>query len=86
MIKKLAINGGKPVRNNFLIFDSLSIEEEKIKEVEEPLRSGGLGRDPKTHKFEEMFKEYKGDKFAIALNSATFLNYLFLSCFCQITS
>jgi len=71
MIGKLAIYGGKPIRNNFLIFGSPLIEEEEIKEVEKTLRSGWLGTGPRSHKFEEMFKEYKGSKFAIALNSCT---------------
>ena len=39
MIKKLAINSGKPVRNDFLIFGSPLIEEEEIEEVEQSLRS-----------------------------------------------
>lgn len=70
-MEKLAIYGGKPVKNNFLIFGSPLIGEEEIKEVEKTLRSGWLGTGPRVHKFEEMFKEYKGSKFAMALNSCT---------------
>ena len=67
----LAIGGGKPVRANFLVFGSPMIEEQEINEVVDTIKSGWLGTGPKTHKFEEMFKEYKGVKYAMALNSCT---------------
>jgi len=60
-----------PMRDNFLIFGNPLIEEPEIKEVVASLRSGWLGTGPKVHKFEEMFKEYKGSRFAMALNSCT---------------
>jgi dTDP-4-amino-4,6-dideoxygalactose transaminase len=47
------------------------IEEAEIEEVVASLKSGWLGTGPKVHKFEEMFKEYKGSKYAMALNSCT---------------
>jgi dTDP-4-amino-4,6-dideoxygalactose transaminase len=47
------------------------IEQPEIDEVVASLKSGWLGTGPKTHKFEEMFKEYKGSKYAMALNSCT---------------
>ncbi len=68
---KLAINGGRPVRKNFLIFGSPRIEEEEIKEVKATLRSGWLGTGPKVAMFEEMFCKYKSTRFAMALNSCT---------------
>lgn len=68
---KLAIDGGKPVRDDFLVFGSPDIREPEIKEVENTLRSGWLGTGPKTHKFENDFKKYIGCKHALALNSCT---------------
>jgi dTDP-4-amino-4,6-dideoxygalactose transaminase len=58
-------------RSSFLIFGSPLIEEGEIEEVTKTLKSGWLGTGPKVHQFEEMFKEYKGSKFAMALNSCT---------------
>ena len=59
------------MRKDFLVFGSPMIEQPEIDEVVDSLKSGWLGTGPKVHKFEEIFKEYKGAKFAIALNSCT---------------
>ena len=59
------------MRENFLVFGSPLIEQPEIEEVVDSLKSGWLGTGPKTHKFEEMFKKYKGVKYAMALNSCT---------------
>ena len=59
------------MRRDFLIFGSPVIEEPEIEEVVASLKSGWLGTGPKVHKLEEMFKKYKGVKYAIALNSCT---------------
>jgi len=59
------------MRKDFLIFGSPLIEKPEIDEVIDSMKSGWLGTGPKVHKFEEMFKRYKGAKFAIALNSCT---------------
>ena len=58
-------------RKDFLIFGSPLIEEDEIREVEATLRSSWLGTGPKVTRFEEMFKEYTGAKYALALNSCT---------------
>jgi dTDP-4-amino-4,6-dideoxygalactose transaminase len=71
MYGELAINGGQPVRKDFLVFGNPAIEEAEIKEVEDTLRSGWLGTGPKTSRFEEDFKNYIGCKHAIAVNSCT---------------
>lgn len=71
MSDKPAIEGGKPVRGDFLVFGSPMIEEPEINEVLSTIKSGWLGTGPKTHKFEEMFKEYKNVNYALALNSCT---------------
>lgn len=77
-MNKLAIEGGTPVRKDFLIFGSPLIEEVEIQEVVDTLRSGWLGTGPKTHRFEEQFREYIGCKHALALNSCTAGLYLAL--------
>jgi len=58
-------------REKYLIFGSPLIEEPEIQEVVDTLRSGWLGTGPKVAKFEDIFKEYTGAKYAIALNSCT---------------
>ena len=68
---KLAIDGGQPVRKEFLIFGSPRIENQEIEEVVGSLKSGWLSTGPKVHKFEDMFKKYIGCKHALALNSCT---------------
>jgi len=59
------------MRKDFLVFGSPLIEQPEIDEVTASMKSGWLGTGPKVHKFEEMFKEYKGSKHAMALNSCT---------------
>ena len=68
---KLAIHGGSPVRDDFLIFGSPLVGEEEIAEVVATLRSGWLGTGPRVHRFEEDFKRYIGCRQAIALSSCT---------------
>jgi dTDP-4-amino-4,6-dideoxygalactose transaminase len=59
------------MRDTFLPFGAPRIEQPEIDEVVASLKSGWLGTGPKVHKFEEMFSDYKGVKFAMALNSCT---------------
>lgn len=68
---KPAIEGGKPVRNNFLVFGKPKISKIEINEVIKTIKSGWLGTGPKTHLFENKVKKYIGSKYAIALNSCT---------------
>lgn|SRR3989338_27174 len=74
------INGRVPVRpkERFLVFGSPRIESEEIEEVNSSLRSGWLGTGPKVRKFEELFREYKGRQYSLAVNSCTAA--LHLSC------
>lgn len=66
-----ALEGGLPVRDNYLIFGSPFISDEDIKEVVDTLKSGWLSTGPRTQKFEAMFAEYAGARHALALNSCT---------------
>lgn len=59
------------MHKNFLIFGNPLIEQEEIDEVVDSLRSGWLGTGPKVSRFEEMFKQFKGTRFALAVNSCT---------------
>lgn len=75
---KPAIEGGKPVRENLLVFGKPDIRMEDIAEVVDTLRSGWIGHGPKTERFEQMFRKYTGAKHAIAVNSCTAALYLSL--------
>lgn len=54
-----------------MVFGAPLIETDEIDEVVATLKSGWLGTGPKVHQFENMFKDYKGAKYAMALNSCT---------------
>jgi dTDP-4-amino-4,6-dideoxygalactose transaminase len=60
-----------PTRKDFLIFGSPLIEEDEIREVEATLRSGWIGTGPRVSKFEQMFQDYIGSKYSVALHSCT---------------
>jgi dTDP-4-amino-4,6-dideoxygalactose transaminase len=59
------------LRQSFLVFGSPRIEEDEIQEVVDSLRSGWIGTGPKVAKFEEMFREYVGSRYAVAVHSCT---------------
>lgn len=71
MNKLPAIEGGRPVRDNFLVFGRPQIHENDIAEVVATLKSGWWGTGPRTHEFEKRFAEYTQAKHAVALNSCT---------------
>ena len=58
-------------RQEFLIFGAPQIREDEVQEVVGSLRSGWLGTGPKVAKFEQMFADYTGAEYAMALNSCT---------------
>jgi dTDP-4-amino-4,6-dideoxygalactose transaminase len=62
-----------PVRpkERFLVFGSPAIEDEDVNELVDSMRTGWLGTGPKTHRFEEDFRAYKGANVTIATNSCT---------------
>src|SRR5438128_4081815 len=74
----LALEGGAPVRDNFLIFGAPLIEDEEIREVVETLKSGWLSTGPRTRQFERDFAEYVGAKHAVGTNSCTAAMHLAL--------
>jgi dTDP-4-amino-4,6-dideoxygalactose transaminase len=70
-LDKIALEGGKPQREDFLVFGKPRIEEDEIEEVVKTLRSGWISTGPRVKEFEERFSEYVGIKNCIALNSCT---------------
>jgi dTDP-4-amino-4,6-dideoxygalactose transaminase len=66
-----AVEGGKPVRTDYLIFGNPMIEQPEIDDVVDSLRSGWLGTGPKVGRFEGAFRKYVGAQHAIAVNSCT---------------
>ena len=59
------------IRTSFLPFCLPLIGEEEEKEILDTLRSGWITLGPKTHRFEEMLKEYTGSNCVIAVSSCT---------------
>ncbi|MHB8896855.1 MAG: DegT/DnrJ/EryC1/StrS family aminotransferase [Candidatus Geothermincolia bacterium] len=59
------------MRDEFLVFGSPLIERPEIDEVVASMESGWLGTGPKVARFEQLFSEYTGSPFAIAVNSCT---------------
>ncbi len=68
---RLAIDGGPPVRADFLPFHRPSLGPAEEAELLETLRSGWLTTGPKTHRFEEAFARYLGARYALGVNSCT---------------
>jgi len=59
------------MRKDFLVFGQPLIEEPEIAEVVDSLRASWPGTGPKVSQFEELVREYKGVKHAVAVNSCT---------------
>lgn len=71
MIKKLAINGGKPIRDKMLPYGHQWIDQDDIKAVSEVLQSDWITQGPKVEEFEKNFATYIGARYAVAVNSGT---------------
>ncbi len=68
---KLALEGGEPVRKEFLPFHRPSFGPEEEKEILDVLRSGWITKSGRTVEFEKRFAEYTRAKYAVGLNSCT---------------
>ncbi|OGG11311.1 UDP-4-amino-4,6-dideoxy-N-acetyl-beta-L-altrosamine transaminase [Candidatus Gottesmanbacteria bacterium RBG_13_45_10] len=66
-----AIEGGKPIREKFLIFGRPQITQDDIESVVDTMRSGWIGTGPKTAIFEDKIAKYVNAEYAVALNSCT---------------
>ncbi len=69
--KKLAIEGGRPVRPTFLPYGHQCIDEEDIQAVVQVLQSDWITTGPKVIEFEEAFAGRVSAKHAVAFSSGT---------------
>ncbi|GAH79550.1 unnamed protein product, partial [marine sediment metagenome] len=70
-MEKPAIEGGKPVRKEFLPYARQWIGNEEIEEVIDSLKSDWITTGPKMKTFEEKFRKLIGSKYTVAVNSGT---------------
>ena len=68
---KLAIEGEKPVRSEFLPYGHQWIDDEDIAAVTEVLKGDWITQGPKVDEFETKIAEYCGAKYAVAVSSGT---------------
>ncbi|UCB58123.1 MAG: UDP-4-amino-4,6-dideoxy-N-acetyl-beta-L-altrosamine transaminase [Thermoplasmatales archaeon] len=71
MSETLAINGGNPVRKNFLPYSQQWIDEEDIKAVNDALKSDWITQGPKIVEFEKLVSKFCNVKYAVAFSSGT---------------
>lgn len=71
MNEKLAIDGGTPVRREFLPYGQQWIDETDIQAVTETLHSAYLTTGPKVREFEETVARYVGARYAVAVSNGT---------------
>lgn len=67
----LAINGGQPIRKEYLPYGKQFIDDDDIKMVVEALKSEYLTTGPLVEEFEKKFSEYVGSKYAVAVSNGT---------------
>jgi dTDP-4-amino-4,6-dideoxygalactose transaminase len=68
---RLAVDGGRPIRDEFLPFGRPCLGEEEARELLDTLESRWIGTGPKAIQFEEMFADYVHSQHALAVNSCT---------------
>jgi UDP-4-amino-4,6-dideoxy-N-acetyl-beta-L-altrosamine transaminase len=78
-VEKLAVYGGKPVRNNYLAYGRQTIDDEDIQSVVNVLKGDYLTTGPYVKEFEEKVAEYIGAKYAVAVANGTAA--LHMACF-----
>jgi dTDP-4-amino-4,6-dideoxygalactose transaminase len=69
--RRLALEGGTPVREVFLPYAAPRLSEVEIAAVAETLRSGWLATGPRTEEFEGRFAAYVGHRHAVGVTSGT---------------
>ncbi len=70
-MEQLAINGGKPVREDKIFYGRQTIEEDDIQAVCESLRSDLITCGPRIEQLEKALCEYTGAKYAVVVSSGT---------------
>lgn len=78
-MEKLAIKGGKPVRDTYLAYGKQSIDEKDIQSVVDVLKGDYLTTGPSVSKFEKKVADYVGAKYAVAVSNGTAA--LHMACF-----
>lgn len=68
---RLAIEGGKPVRDELLPYGHQWIDEEDISAVAKILRDDWITQGPRVDEFERRVAEYCGAEYAVAMSSGT---------------
>lgn len=68
---KLAIDGGKPVRDNKIAYGRQSVDNEDIEAVIKVLKGDYLTTGPYVEEFEEKVAQYVGAKYAVAVSNGT---------------
>lgn len=71
MKEKLAINGGKPIRETYLAYGRQNIDDDDINSVVEILKGDYLTTGPKVYEFEKAIARYVGAKYAVAVSNGT---------------
>ena len=69
--ERLAVDGGRPVRETLLPYGRASVDESDIASVVEVMRSEWLTTGPKVAEFEEAVAGYAGAKYGVAFSSGT---------------
>jgi perosamine synthetase len=67
----LALNGDKPVREQFLPYARQSLDDADIAAVVDVLKSDWLTTGPKVAEFEERLADYVGARYAVSFSSGT---------------
>jgi dTDP-4-amino-4,6-dideoxygalactose transaminase len=75
-----AIVGGRPVRDEFLVFGKPDIREDEIAEVVDSLRTGWIGTGPKVRRFERLLEDYVGAPHVRCVSSCTAALFLGMKC------
>lgn len=76
---KLAIMGGKPIRDTYLSYGKQTVDESDIQAVVEVLKSDYLTTGPFVKEFENKVANYVGAKYAVAVSNGTAA--LHMACF-----
>ncbi|GLC32341.1 UDP-4-amino-4,6-dideoxy-N-acetyl-beta-L-altrosamine transaminase [Clostridium omnivorum] len=71
MNEKLAINGGKKIRDTYLSYGRQCIDDNDIQEVIKVLKGDFLTTGPSVKKFEDKVASYVGAKYAVAVSNGT---------------
>lgn len=79
MFEKLAINGGEPIRKEYIPYGRQWIDDNDIQFVIDTLKGDYLTTGPTVKKFEERLANYVGAKYAVAVSNGTAA--LHMACF-----